>query len=181
MGRRHFNFVEAIAISAIVVLSSAVANAQPHGQQGMSGRAGPPPPMPHRAPTFANPRERWLAMPPQDRQIFQRNAERWMQMGPEERKIMREREKIYRAQVSQEVDTALRNSGLHLEGEKRAQFEQRYLQERRRIEHSLRQEIESKRQQQLPVIQERLKKEFAEPSPVTGLTSGSAASASPKK
>jgi hypothetical protein len=179
VGRRHFNFVGAIASSAIAILSAAQADAQPHGQQGMSGRAMPPPP--HRAPTFANPRERWLAMPPQDRQIFQRNAERWMQMGPEERKIMREREKIYRAQVSQEVDTALRNSGLHLEGEKRAQFEQRYLQERRRIEHSLRQEIESRRQQQLPVIQERLKKEFAEPSPATASTSGPAGSTSPKK
>ena len=96
-----------------------------------------------------------------------------MQMGPEERKIMRDRERVYRARVSQEVDAALRDSGLHLDGEKRALFEQRYLQERRRIEHSLREEVESKRQQQLPALQERLKKEFAEPSP--------AISASPKK
>jgi len=102
-----------------------------------------------------------------------------MQMGPEERIIMREREKIYRAQVSREVDAALRDSGLRLEGEKRAQFEQRYLQERRRIEHSLRQEIESKRQQQLPVLQERLKKEFSEPS--AAAASAPAASTSPKK
>jgi hypothetical protein len=152
------------------------ANAQPHSQKGISGRAMPPA---HRAPTFANPRERWLAMPPQDRQIFQRNAERWMQMGPEERKIMREREKIYRAQVSKEVDAALRESGLQLEGERRAQFEQRYLQERRRIEHSLRQEIESKRQQQLPAIQERLKKEFSETSSAS--PSSPAGSTSPKK
>ena len=119
-------------------------------------------------------------MPPQDRQIFQRNAERWMQMGPEERKIMRVREKIYRAQISKEVDAALRESGLHLEGEKRAEFEQRYLQERRRIEHSLRQEIESKRQQQLPALQERLKKEFQETSPSTS-TAAPAGSALPKK
>ena len=143
----------------------------------MSGRGAPP--APRRAPTFSNPRERYLALPPQDRQILQRNAERWMQMGPEERIIMREREKIYRAQVSREVDAALRDSGLRLEGEKRAQFEQRYLQERRRIEHSLRQEIESKRQQQLPVLQERLKKEFSEPSAASG--SAPAASTSPKK
>jgi hypothetical protein len=143
----------------------------------MSGRGAPP--APRRAPTFSNPRDRYLALPPQDRQIFQRNAERWMQMGPEERKIMREREIIYRAQVSREVDAALRDSGLRLEGEKRAQFEQRYLQERRRIEHSLRQEIESKRQQQLPVLQERLKKEFSEPSAAS--TSAPAASTSPKK
>ena len=138
-------------------------------------------PPPHHAPAFNDARQRFMAMPPQDRQIFQRNAERWMQMGPDERRIMRERERIYRAQVSKEVDTALRESGLRLEGERRAQFEQRYLQERRRIEHSLRQEIESKRQQQLPVIQERLKKEFQETSPSTTSTSVPAASGAPKK
>ena len=99
-------------------------------------------------------------MPPEDRQIFRRNAERWMQMGPDERKILREREKIYRQQVQRDVDAALRDSGLRLEGEKRTQFEQRYLQERRRIEHSIRQDIESKRQQELPALQERLKKNF---------------------
>ncbi len=104
-----------------------------------------------------------------------------MQMGPEERKIMRVREKIYRAEVSKEVDAALRESGLHLEGEKRAQFEQRYLQERRRIEHSLRQEIESQRQQQLPALQERLKKEFAEPSAAVSSTAAPAGAASPKR
>jgi hypothetical protein len=104
-----------------------------------------------------------------------------MQMSPEERMIMRQREKIYRAQVSKEVEAALRNSGLHLEGERRAQFEQRYLQERRRIEHSLRQEIETQRQQQLPALQDRLKKEFQESSSSPASTSAPVASASAKK
>jgi hypothetical protein len=137
--------------------------------------------MPHHAPAFNDPRQRFLAMPPQDRQIFQRNAERWIQMGPEERMIMREREKIYRAQVNREIDATLHASGLHLEGERRAQFEQRYLQERRRIEHSLRQEIESRRQQQLPALQDRLKKEFQDPSQSPSSSSAPAMSASPKK
>ena len=128
-----------------------------------------------------NPRERWMAMPPEDRQVFRRNAERWMQMSPDERKMMREREKVYRAQVQREVDAALRDTGLRLEGEKRAQFEQRYLQERRRIEHSLRQEVDSKRQEQLPALQERLKKEFQEPSPAVRSTSAPTGSGSPKK
>jgi hypothetical protein len=154
------------------------ANGQPHGQQGGSVRAMP---QPHRAPGFGDARQRFLAMPPQDRQIFQRNAERWMQMGPDERKIMRVRERLYRAQVSKEVDAALRESGLHLENEKRALFEQRYLQERRRMEHSLRQEIESQRQQQLPALQERLKKEFGQPSPQISSSTVPANSASPKK
>jgi hypothetical protein len=165
-------------VSAISILASASANAQPHGQPGMRRQPLPPP---YRGPTINDPRQRWLAMPPQDRQIFQRNAERWMQMGPEERKIMRERERVYRDRVSKEVDAALRDSGLHLDSEKRALFEQRYLQERRRIEHSLRQEIESRRQQQLPALQERLKREFAEPSPVISSTAAPAISASPKK
>jgi hypothetical protein len=137
-------------------------------------------PAPHRVPAFNDPRQRFMAMPPQDRQIFQRNAERWMQMGPEERMIMREREKIYRAQVNRDIDAALRASGLHLEGERRAQFEQRYMQERRRIEHSLRQEVESRRQQQLPALQDRLKREFQETSPSTS-SSAPANSAAPKK
>jgi hypothetical protein len=139
------------------------------------------PPPPRHAPNLNNPRERWNTMPPEDRQVFRRNAERWMQMGPEERRIMREREKAYRDRVKVEVDAALHDSGLHLEGEKRAQFEQRYLQERRRIEHALRQETEAKRQEQLPALRERLKKEFQEPSPSVTSTSAPAASSSPKK
>jgi hypothetical protein len=120
-------------------------------------------------------------MPPEERQVFRRNAERWMQMGPEERKVLREREKVYRERVRLEADTALRDSGLRLEGEKRDQFEQRYLQERRRIEHALRQETEAKRQEQLPVLRERLKKEFQEPSPSGASTSAPTGSSSPKK
>lgn len=164
MGRRHSKFVGSSAALAILVLSSPLASAQPHGQQGPKAHGMV---APHRVPTFNDTRQRYLALPPQDRQIFQRNAERWMQMGPEERMRMREREKVYRAQVSKEIDAALRNSGLHLEGERRAQFEQRYLQERRRIEHSLRQEVETQRQQQLPALQERLKKEFQDTSPAS--------------
>jgi hypothetical protein len=122
-----------------------------------------------------------MAMPPEDRQVFKRNAERWMQMNPEERKVMREREMIYRQHVKNEVDAALRASGLRLEGEKREQFEQRYLQERRRMEHQLRQETDAKRQQELPALQERLKKEFQEQSASTTSTAAPSASASPKK
>src|SRR5438270_9075437 len=163
---------------AILFLSAALGRAQPPGGQHPNLHRMPPP---RHAPNLSNSRQRWIAMPPEDRQIFRRNAERWMQMGPEERRILREREKVYRQQVQRDVDTALRDSGLRLEGEKRAQFEQRYLQERRRIEHSLRQEIDSKRQEQLPALQERLKREFQEPSPAAGSTSAPAASGSPRK
>ena len=102
-------------------------------------------------------------------------------MRPEEQKVMREREKVYRERVKQEIDAAIRDSGLRLEGEKREQFEQRYLQERRRIEHAIHQETEAKRQQELPALQEKLKKEFQEPSAAAGSTSAPSGSNSPKK
>ena len=102
-------------------------------------------------------------------------------MSPEEQKMMRERDRVYRQRVKNEVDAALRASGLRLEGEKRDQFEQRYFQERRRIEHQLRQETEAKRQHELPELQERLKKEFQQPSPSVSSTAAPAVSTSPKK
>jgi hypothetical protein len=116
----------------------------------------------HRKPEFRNTRERWFSMSPADRQVFRRNAERWMQMSAEERTLMRERERIRREQLKREAEAALRDAGLRLDQDKRELFEQRYLQERRRIERELRDETEAKRKQQLPVLNDRLKKEFQE-------------------
>jgi hypothetical protein len=110
-------------------------------------------------------RERWLSLPPAARQNFQRNAERWMQMSPEERKIMRERENLRRERIKHETEAALRDSGLLLDPEKRGLFESRYMQERRKIEQSLRQQIEAERQQQLPALIQQLKKEFQSQQP----------------
>ncbi len=98
-------------------------------------------------------------------------------MGPQERNLMREREKVHREQLQREAEKALREAGLRLDQEKRDRFEERYLQERRRIERDLRQQVETKRQQELPVLQERLKKEFQEPSP--GAKSAPAISVTP--
>ena len=94
---------------------------------------------------------------------------------------MRQREKVHREQLQREAEKALREAGLRLDQQKRDLFEERYLQERRRIERDLRQEVETKRQQKLPVLQERLKKEFLEPSPEARSASTPAVSATPKK
>ncbi len=94
---------------------------------------------------------------------------------------MREREEVHREQLKREAEKALREAGLRLDQQKRDLFEERYLQERRRIERDLRQEVETKRQQQLPVLQERLKKEFQETSPKATSASTPAVSATPKK
>jgi hypothetical protein len=105
-------------------------------------------------------RERWLSLPPAAQQNFRRNAERWMRMSPEERNMMRQRENLRREQIRRETEAALRDSGLVLDPQSRNQFESRYLQERRKMEQSLRHQIEAERQQQLPALIQQLKKEF---------------------
>ena len=126
-------------------------------------------------------RERWLALPPEARQNFQRNAQRWMQMSPEERNVMRQRENQRRQMIQRETDAALRESGLHLNPQERAQFESRYIQERRKVEQALRQQIETERQKELPGLIQELKKEFQIDQPAKNPATKPAESPNPKK
>jgi hypothetical protein len=120
-------------------------------------------------------------MPPAARQNFQRNAERWLRMSPEERNVMRQRENLRRETIRRETEAALRDSGLHLSPQERSQFESRYIQERRRVERGLRQQIESERQQQLPALIQELKKEFQIDQPTKAPASKPVESPKPKK
>ena len=150
MGRKFIALTVALSL-----FETCVARGQsPHGSgggrgKGLGGHS-----------QFNLPHERASQLSPEDRQRFNRNAERWMQMTGEERRIMRDHERLRREKVKQEATTALRESGLQLDAEKRAQFESRYMQERSKIEHTMRQELETKRQQEVPALIERLKKEF---------------------
>jgi hypothetical protein len=126
-------------------------------------------------------RERWMAMPPAARQNFQRNAERWLRMSPAERNVMRQRENLRRETIRRETDAAVRDSGLHLNPQERAQFESRYIQERQKVERTLRQQIEAERQQQLPELIRQLKKEFQIDQPTKGPVTKSVESPNPKK
>jgi hypothetical protein len=99
-------------------------------------------------------------MPPEARQNFQRNAQLWMQMTPEQRNLMRQRENTRRQIITREADAAIRDSGLQLNPQERARFESRYVQERRKVEQSLRQQIETERQKEIPALIQQLRKEF---------------------
>jgi len=150
---------------SVFALFCASAQAQPQSHRPVGG--GHPAGLP-RGPAGPSIRERWMAMPPAARQNFQRNAERWLQMTPAERNVMRQRESLRRETIRRETDAALRDSGLHLNPQERAQFESRYIQERRKVERGLRQQIETERQQQLPALIQQLKKEFQIDQPTKG-------------
>ena len=66
-------------------------------------------------------------------------------MSPEERNVMRQRENLRRETIKRETESALRESGLRLSPQERAQFESRYIQERRKVEQTLRRQIEAER------------------------------------
>jgi hypothetical protein len=163
---RTANFVKLITTLSIFASFCALAQAQPQRSGGRQGQvaphSGPPPAAPHSGPPSSVPstRERWLSLPPAARQDFQRNAERWTRMSPEERNILRQRENLRQAQIKRETEAALRDSGLRLDQEKRSEFESRYIQERRKIEQGLRQQIETERQKEIPALIQQLRKEF---------------------
>src|SRR6266446_2435031 len=181
-----------VGLAAFALCCSA-AQAQPQEHRGPVGRPPPmaphgPPPMaaphgapsqpyrppsgqPHGPPSGQSVRDRWLAMPPDARQDFRRNADLWMQMTPEQRNLMRQRETMRRQIIAREADAAVRDSGLQLNPQERARFESRYIQERRKVEQSLRQHVQTERQKEIPALIQQLRKEFQidEPgkSPVT--------------
>ena len=139
----------------------------PHGPSAGQPH-GPPAGQPRVAPSGPSVKERWLAMPPDAKQNFQRNAQLWMQMTPEQRNLMRQRETMRRQALTRDADAAVRDSGLQLNPQDRARFESRYIQERRKVEQTLRQQIETERQKEIPALIQQLRKEFQLDEPVKG-------------
>jgi hypothetical protein len=122
-----------------------------------------------------------MAMPPAARQNFQRNAERWLRMSPAERNVMRQRENLRRETIKRETEAAVRDSGLNLNPQERAQFESRYIQERRKVERTLRQQIEAERQKEIPALIQQLRREFQIDQPTKGSPTKSVESPKPKR
>lgn len=112
------------------------------------------------SPELENVRKAISALTPEQRKRFQENFQRWANLSHEEKGALRDREEIQKRIRQQEVQTALEESGLQLEGERREQFVQRYAQERRRIEEQLRKETMEKRQPLVKDLVAKLKAEF---------------------
>ena len=158
MGRRHLIVISAAA--ALSIFASDLALAQGSRKNQKSHRGGGHGRGQHNG-QFRGGHERLRQLSPEERQTFKKNAERWLQMDPQQRQVLRERERIRQQRMKTEAGAAMRELGLRLDPNAQNQFEARYLQERRRIERSLRQEYEAKRQQQLlPELNQRLKNEF---------------------
>lgn len=114
-----------------------------------------------KTPEFENVRRALDALTPEQRKRFQENFVRWSNLSTAEKKALRDREEARKRFMDEELQAAIKESGLELKGERRQQFTRRYAQERRKIEEQLRKETMEKRR---PLVQDmlaRLKSEFA--------------------
>ena len=137
--------------------------AKPGGKR--AGRGGAP-----NSPEFDNVRRALEALTPEQRRRFQENFARWINLSPEEKRLLRDRDELRRKRIGQEIDRAIQQTGLQLEGEQREQFAKRYAEERRKVEEQLRREMDEKRQPRLREIVGKLKEEFSRGTSTTATT-----------
>lgn len=105
------------------------------------------------------------ALSPEQKQRMAENLKAWKQLTAEQKEALRQREQLQRKQASDEVA----NVTAELPPAQRDLFLQRYQEERRKLQASLRQEMEARRKAELTDLLHRLKQELesssAKPAP----------------
>ena len=117
---------------------------------------------------FENVRKAIEALTPEQRKRFQENFQRWSNLPPEEKKALADREVFRRKKIAEDIDAALKETGLELDADRRELFTRRYGEERRKIEEQLHKEFDDKRRPLLKEVIARLKAEFSGGTPATG-------------
>lgn len=158
MDRRHPSLIAlvAIALAGSLTAQSPTPDATPTKAQArkQAARAAA------NSPELENVRKAIEALTPEQRQRFKENFLRWSNLSPEEKKSLRDRNETRHKRMAEDIEHAVRESGLTLDATQRETFARRYAQERRKIEETLRRDTEEKRQ---PLVREmvgRLKTEF---------------------
>lgn len=117
------------------------------------------------SPEFENVQRAIDALTPEQRRRFQENFARWVNLSPEDKRVLRDQNELRRKRMRQDIDKAIRDSGLQLDATQRELFAKRYTEERRKLEEQLRREMQEKRQPGLREIVGKLKEEFSQPQP----------------
>jgi hypothetical protein len=130
-------------------------------------------------PAYENVRKAIEALTPEQRKRFQENFWRWANLSPEEKKALRDREELRKKMIEQETETAIQESGLQLEGERREQFVKRFGEGRRAIEEQLRKEMGERRKPMVHELISRLRTEFSSDAPSNSVAPTTIQTASP--
>lgn len=98
---------------------------------------------------------------PEERQRFLRRLKEFADLPPEKKKELYDRTEYFRRKMREDVEAAMRQSGLNLTDEQKKKFAERYFEERKAIEEDLRKQVEELRKPRLHALAEKLKQEFA--------------------
>ena len=90
------------------------------------------------------------------------NIKAWQQISPDLKQALRNRDTLLRKKFKDEVDAALGDTPIS--AEQRAAFEERYRDERKKVDLALRAELESRRKAALDEVVQRLKKTLTAPT-----------------
>ena len=84
-----------------------------------------------------------------------------LNLPAEKRQMLLGQEEDRRRKMREQIDQALKDSGIEIKDENKRQFFRRYSEERRAIEEKLRKDESERRQTLMREMAEKLKKEFA--------------------
>lgn len=106
-------------------------------------------------------RQAFQQMTPEERSRWVQRLKEFSDLSPEKKKELFERGEYFRRKMREDVETAIRQSGLNLTDEQKKKFADRYFEERRVIEEELRKQMEELRRPKVEALVEKLKQEFA--------------------
>ncbi len=164
---RYLRLLGALSLALLFCPSALVAGepGRPEKPWQNGNRPSPGPFAGDKSPQMENVRKALEALGPEQRRRFAENLLRWSNLSPEEKKVLREGEELRKKYMEAEINAAIAESGLQLDGERRAQFIRRFEEERKKIEEQLRKETMEKRKPMVRELIGRMKTEFSTPNP----------------
>ena len=104
------------------------------------------------------------SLPAEKKKQLIENLKAWQTLSDEQKQVLRDRDVQLRTRASEEAAAAI--ADVNLSPEQAELFQKRYIEERRKVEASLKQEIEVRRKSELDGITRRLKQEIQSPEPL---------------
>jgi len=149
--------------------SAAQATPKPEHKHGPGGSFGSPGMRrPGFGPPFGGPdsekaRQAFQQMTPEEKERWVKSFKQFSELSPEKKMEIFQRGEYFRKKMREDVEDALKQSGLNLSDEQKKKFAERYFEERRVMEEELRKQMEELRKPKVQALVEKLKTEFAKP------------------
>ena len=103
------------------------------------------------------------ALPGEKKKQLLENLKAWQTLSDEQKQVLRDRDMQLRTRASEEAAAAIADA--NLSPEQAELFQKRYVEERRKVEASLKQELEARRKSELDGVTRRLRQEIQSSEP----------------